>query len=153
MIPFFHASGHNNYVESAHICLQDVINLERQLDDMEFGKFVSSVYFSPKRSDQLYCGLYTNQIIKQVLILGIQSNMVQRGITESVISKWISSSVPQVDIINSLVNYCNADMARSKQHIEPQAPIQINQKYLLILKELFDNNEPFSNILFLWILE
>ena len=41
MIPFFHSSGHHNYAESAHLYLQDMLNLKRDLSPAENAKFVT----------------------------------------------------------------------------------------------------------------
>lgn len=157
MIPFFHASGHNNYAESAHLYLQDLFQLTSELDEQEFASFITNGYFTIRRSDPPCCGLYTDQTIEQFLMKSLKSRkggIIPRGLFQSVISKWIGSFVGLSDIISSLIDYCNVDLSKSEQHVESKkSSIEINKKHLLILCEYFEKNEPFPNFPYVMCLE
>lgn len=150
MIPFFHASGHNNYAESAHIYLQDMLNLKNDLNEKEFANFVTNGFFTVRRTVCPCCGVYTDQTIEHVLMAAFKSRyggVINRGLLKSVISKWVGSYVGLLDIINALMEHCKVDMSKTDQHVQSRlSSIDINKKHLLILCDYFANNEPFPNL-------
>lgn len=68
MIPYFHAAGHLNYAKSAHLYYQDMLTLQEKMDPEEFVKFTTQGYFTIRRSDKFWCGIWSDMTIEQVLM-------------------------------------------------------------------------------------
>lgn len=154
MIPFFHMSGHNYYAESAHIYVQDMEKLD--LDPAEFAKFVTEGYFTIRRSDKFWSGIPPDQTIEQVVMNDIKAvkGFIRRGVTDSVISKWIASSSILLEVIKALLKYCDLDIASSDQHVDARpARIEKDKKDLLILSEYLVEHDPFSTLPYLIALD
>lgn len=66
LIPFFHAAGHLNYAKSAQIYLQQMEDLHLKLPPQEFQKFAQEGYFTIRRSDKFWAGIWTDMTIEQV---------------------------------------------------------------------------------------
>ena len=71
MLPYFAASGHNNYTKSIHLHLKDMISLQVS-NSYVFSKFVSGQFFV-RRSDLFWAGLPSDLIIEQVLMKSLNS--------------------------------------------------------------------------------
>ena len=72
MLPYFAASGHNNYAKSAHVYIQDMMKLEQLNPDM-FCQLNSGL-FVIRRSDRLWAGLPSDLVIEPVLMRSLQTN-------------------------------------------------------------------------------
>ena len=72
MLPYFAACGHNNYAKSAHVYIQDMIELEQLNPDM-FCQLNSGL-FVIHRSDWLWAGLPSDLVIEQVLMRSLKTN-------------------------------------------------------------------------------
>ena len=62
MLPYFAACGHNNYAKSAHVYIQDMIELEKINPDMF--RQLNSGLFVIRRSDRLWAGLPSDLVIE-----------------------------------------------------------------------------------------
>ena len=71
MLPYFAASGHNFYVKSVQIHLQDMLELKETSPDV-YNKF-SSGLFVIRRSDRFWAGLPSDLVIEQALMRTIKS--------------------------------------------------------------------------------
>lgn len=60
MLPYFYASGHLPYAKSAHLYLQDMLQLEEVIDPSVYRRFTEG-FFTVRRSDKLSCGTSTEQ--------------------------------------------------------------------------------------------
>lgn len=92
MLPYFHASGHFHYAKSAHLYLQDMLQLKNLIDDPEVFERFTSGFFTIRRSDKLSCGTSTDMVIEQSMMKSMKTDGgVARGRStqESAISKWI----------------------------------------------------------------
>lgn len=91
MIPYFHASVHFPYAKASHIYLQDMYKLESKMGTEEFKKFTSEGYFTIKRTDKFWSGVWSDMTIEQTLMRLMKSSgglTHGRGISDSVIMKW-----------------------------------------------------------------
>ncbi|GBM57016.1 hypothetical protein AVEN_146043-1 [Araneus ventricosus] len=91
IFPYFHASGHFPYAASAHLHLQDMLQLENLIDPSVFKRFIQG-FFTVRRSAKFSCGTSTDMIIKQSLMKSMRTDGgISRGRStqESVISKWV----------------------------------------------------------------
>lgn len=64
MLPYFHASGHFLYAKSAHLFLQDKLQLQKLIDPEVYEKFTEG-FFTVRRSDKFSCGTSTDMVIEQ----------------------------------------------------------------------------------------
>ena len=74
MLPILHAAGHLNYAKSAQVYLQQMHNLEAIMKPMEFQKFTSEGYFTIRRSDKFWSGIWTYMTIEEVLMHSIKTS-------------------------------------------------------------------------------
>lgn len=91
MLPFFHASGHYLYAKSAHLYLQDMLKLQKNMDQQAFKKFTDG-FFTIRRNNKFNCGTWSDMVIEQSLMKSMKTEGgVSRGRStqESVLSKWI----------------------------------------------------------------
>ena len=89
MVPYFHASGHFPYAKSAHLYLQDMLQLEKLMNQSVYQRFIEG-FFTVRRSDKLNCGISTDMVIEQSMMKSMKTygSIYQgRSTKESVISK------------------------------------------------------------------
>ena len=71
MLPYFAASGHNFYAQSAYIYLQPICKFEQTNPDV-YKAFVRGHHAS-RRSDRFWAGLSTDLEIEQVLMRSVKT--------------------------------------------------------------------------------
>lgn len=74
MIPFFHSSGHFQYAKAAHLYLQDMYVLKKNMRPGEFKKFCDEGYFTIKRSSKFWCGTWSDMTIEQTLMRSMKTS-------------------------------------------------------------------------------
>lgn len=52
MLPYFHATGHNNYTKFDHIYLQDMYKIEEKMNVFEHQKFTEEEFFTVRCGEQ-----------------------------------------------------------------------------------------------------
>lgn len=72
MIPYFALAGHNNYLKSTYLYLQNMIKLEDGKPDV-YEKFLSG-YHVISRSDTFWGGLSCDLVIEQDLMRAMKSS-------------------------------------------------------------------------------
>jgi hypothetical protein len=91
MLPFFHATGHFFYAKCAHLYLQDMLELGNKMDYSEYQLFTTKEFFTVRRSEKFWSGVWTNMTIEQVLVCSMKSygGLTRgRGITDTVLTRW-----------------------------------------------------------------
>jgi hypothetical protein len=78
MRPYLAASGHNLHVKSAHVYLQDMLELEQTHPNLD-AAFKSELHVV-RRSDRFWSGLSTDLVIEQNLMLLIIEQALVRSI-------------------------------------------------------------------------
>lgn len=149
MIPFFHAAGHFNYAKSARLYVQDMNDLKEKMDPFEYEKFTEKGYFTSRRTDTFFGGIFSDQTIEQTLMraMSVEGGPFKRGATESVVFKWIRGVLYTKDIIESLENFCNIQFSKSYQHVDStDSRIQRDKKDVLALKTFLVDHYPFEDI-------
>ncbi|GBO19012.1 hypothetical protein AVEN_133627-1 [Araneus ventricosus] len=63
IIPYFHVSGHFPYAKSAHLYLQDMLQLENLIDPSVFRRFIQGI-FTVRCFAKFSCGTSTDMIIE-----------------------------------------------------------------------------------------
>lgn len=147
MIPYFHASGHNNYAKSAHLYLQDMLELRNDMGDEAFENFVQDSLFTIRRSEKFWSGVWSDMTIEQVLMRSIhtQGGLTHgRNPTESVCTKFLLTMIVLVDVCNEMEDFCNVCYHTSEQHVDSsESRIARDVKDLEKLLEFFELYNPF----------
>ncbi|KAF2904041.1 hypothetical protein ILUMI_02138 [Ignelater luminosus] len=88
--------------------LQDMQELPTKMDPAEFKKFTGG-YFTARRSDVFFSGIFTDQTIEQTLLksMSVEGGPFKRGVTEGVVYKWIKGVIFSKDIIEGIEEFCN----------------------------------------------
>lgn len=121
MIPFFHASGHKNYVKSGHLYLQDLKKLKLEMSSVEYALFADQGYFTVRRSDRCWSGVWTDMIVEQVIMRTLK---IDGGVTgvgrmkDTVLSKFVRNMVVLTEVCNGMESFCNVNFTTSEQHVD-----------------------------------
>lgn len=121
MLPFFHAAGHFFYAKCAHLYLQDMLELERKMDPLDYERFTKKGFFTIRRTKKFCSGIWSDMTIEQVLMKSMKSygGLTRgRGMTESVLSRWTLGMVYLQNICNEVETYCNVNTATTEQHVD-----------------------------------
>jgi hypothetical protein len=73
MLPYFHASGHFPHAKSAHLYLQDMLQLQNCMNPSFYQKFTEG-FFTVSRSDKLNCGTSTDMVIEQSMMKAMKTD-------------------------------------------------------------------------------
>ena len=120
MLPTFHAAGHLPYAKSAQLYLQEMERLEELLPADDFEKYITQGYFTIRRTNKFWSGIWTDMTIEQVLMkmMKVQGGLTRgRGITDSTLAYFIGALPPCIPIMEALENLTGTDSASSEQHI------------------------------------
>ena len=121
MLPFFHASGHLNYARSAHVYLQEMLKLDKEMNPEDMDKFVNKGFFTVRRSNKFWSGIWTDLTIEQVLMRDIKTTgglTEGRGISASTIAKWVHSMPATSRIVGAVEAFSGVKGVTSEQHVE-----------------------------------
>ena len=103
MLPYFAASGHNNYTKSVYVYLQQLETLEVDFPEIH-SKFMAGNHCI-RRSDRFWGGLFSDLIIEQCLMRSLKSRGgLGRGrcVTELQRNIWLMSAPVVAQITDSL---------------------------------------------------
>ncbi|CAH2218497.1 jg2186 [Pararge aegeria aegeria] len=147
MLPFFHASGHYLYAKSCQLYLQDMYELEEKMDPLEYENFTTKGYFTIRRSDKFWSGIWSDMSIEQVLMRSMKTSgglTHGRGITDSVLAKWVLTMPFLIDVSNSMQSFCNVAFITSEQHVDARpSRIQEDNRALDLMLQFFTSYDPF----------
>ena len=121
MLPYFHASAHLAYAKCAHLYLQQMSTLEDKMLPNEFEAFTSKGYFTVRRTDKMWPGVWTDMTIEQVLMRAMKTSgglTRGRGMTESVVSRWVLGMPGCTEITQHFEAFCGVIFTTSEQHVE-----------------------------------
>lgn len=151
MIPFFHVSGYFNYAKSAHIDIQQMKNLKNLMDPEEYKKYVDG-FWTARRTNKFFSGIFTDQTIEQTLmrLLSVDGGLFKRGTTEAVALKWRKGVVFTKDIIEGIEKFCGVTLEKnfeSSQHIDASdTRVNKDRSDLSKLVKFFQEHNPFPDI-------
>lgn len=149
MLPFFHAAGHFNYSKSARLYLQDMKQLESKIDPVEYKRFTEDGYFTSRRSNTYWAGIFSDQTIEQTLMraMSVEGGPFKRGSSESVVIKWIKGILYTKDIIEGLEHFCDLQFNKSHQHVDSRdARINRDKQDAIVLQQFLTKHNPFEDI-------
>lgn len=121
MIPFFHAAGHLFYAKCAHLYLQDMCNLQKTLDPKEYVLFTTKGYFTIRRSEKFWSGIWSDMTIEQTMMKNMKSigGLTHgRGMSESVLMRWTLGMVALQNICEEVEKFTYTSSSTSEQHID-----------------------------------
>lgn len=148
MLPYFHSTGHLNYAKSAHVYLQDSFQLLSALSPSEYEKFITKGYFTIRRSDKFWSGIWSDMTIEQILMRSMKSSgglTGGRGISPSTIATWIKSMPACSRIVEAVEAFAGVETNTSDQHVElREASQKRNAKDIKIFVEWLCEHNPFS---------
>ena len=121
MIPYLHGTGHLHYAKSSQVYLQQMIKLERDMTPEEFNKFATKGFFTIRRSDKFWSGIWTDMTIEQVVMRAIKTNgglTRGRGIAPSVLAKWVHAMPATSKVIRAVESFTGIKTVTSEQHTD-----------------------------------
>ncbi len=127
MMPHFHAAGHFAYAKYAHLYLQEMSELEDKMATDEFRQFTSG-YFTVRRSERVWAGVWTDMTIEQVLMKAMKTSggLVRgRGMTDSVLSRWVLGMPGCYELGHRFEEFCGTDITSSEQHVDHRKSRQL----------------------------
>ena len=117
MLPFFAAAGHNLYMKSGYIYLQQMTELQETNPEV-YQHFTMGNHVI-RRTEKFWAGLSTNLVIEQVLMRSIKSvgGMTRgRGMSESQRAQWLLSMPACAEINNAMQEFTDQIVESNEQH-------------------------------------
>ena len=144
-LPYFPASGHNNYAMSVHIFLQDMLDL-KDTNPRAYNLF-NSGYFFVRRSDRFWAAIPSDLVIEQVLMASLKdtkSGLTHgRGLEEIQRLNWLYSRPAFAHIKLELDQLYNND----NQHINKELTnirIKEDNKAIHKIHDYIKEHNPFK---------
>ena len=109
MLPYLASCGHSHYTKSAHIYIQDMVDLEWQNPNV-YEHFLSG-HFVIRRTDRFWAGLSTDLVIEQVLMRTLKTTgglTHGRGMEEAQRTRWLLSMPACAELNESMQNLTGA---------------------------------------------
>lgn len=119
MLPYFAAAGHNLYLKSAYVYLQQMHKLEKTNKDV-YDCFKAGLHIV-RRTDRLWGGLSTDLMIEQVLMRSVKTSgglTRGKGMTETQRTQWPLSLPSCAEISKAIQDFCGTTYHTSNQHKE-----------------------------------
>ena len=134
-----------NYAKSSRLHLENMLNLKNS-HTWVYEQFTEERLNIVRRNENLWAWLWTDLIIKQVMMRSIKSSSRLtrgRGITESTRQLWIGSMHRCAEIHNAIGELTGACPNTSEQHVGLScSQIMRDNNDFQTLKNLFDKDEP-----------
>lgn len=122
MLPVYHAAGHSNYVRAIQIYLQQMSKLQDIMDPEEYRLFTEQGHFTIRRTEKAWAGIWTDMTIEQMLMrtihTGAQGLSHGRGMTSSVMTRFLEGMPYAIEIMNQLEEYVSIKWESSDQHVD-----------------------------------
>ncbi|KAL7289552.1 hypothetical protein TKK_0016524 [Trichogramma kaykai] len=147
MLPVFHAAGHFAYAKSAQMYLQDMDELSYQMDDEEYYKLTKEGFFTIRRTDKAWSGVWSDMVIEQTLNRFFGTDLKHgRGVTEGVVARYLLAMPAAFNIMNSLEEYCGLESYSSEQHVDlTNQRMNKDEKHIDMLLYWLDKHDPFTS--------
>ena len=146
MLPFFAASGHNNYLKSSYIYLQQMNELP--LSNPEVYHNFKKGLFVVRRSERLWGGIPTDQIIEQCLMRNLKTSgglTHGSGFSETQRNIWTLSMPICVSVHQSMQELTNTARKSGEQNQE-MGPSRVSRdwKDTKTVAVFFKDRDPYS---------
>ena len=120
MLNLFAATGHLHYAKSARMYLQQMLDLPFKYRNLH-RQFVEHGYFTKRRSDRLWAGLWSDLVIEQVMMRSVKGRgglTRRRGFSESTRLQWVLTAHECAVIHETMTSITSLHLISSKQHTE-----------------------------------
>ena len=114
----------------------------------EFDKFTKKGYFTIRRTDKFYSGIFSDQTIEQMLMrqIKIKGGLINRGLSEHNMGKWIGCLIALVDISSALCEFVGLDFGSSEQHKDARkSKTSDDVKVMNVIFDFLQKNYPFPS--------
>ena len=152
MLPHLHAAGHLLYAKSAHLYVQQMSELSAKMTSDEYNMFTTRGFFTIRRTDKFWCGVWSDMTIEQVLMRAIKTSgglTRGRGISDSTLAQWVLALPLCVPLHNALETFAGINPGTSEQHKEHQELLPSRQsrdnRDLNLFLEWLEAHPPFEN--------
>ncbi|KAJ8043143.1 hypothetical protein HOLleu_10106 [Holothuria leucospilota] len=146
MLPFFAAAGHNLYLKSAYIYLQQMLQLKDDHPDVHTA--FQNGHHVIRRSNRFWAGLPSDLVIEQALMRSVKTTgglTRGRGMTAAERARWILSMPACAGINSAVQELCGIDYQTSSQHKESsEARKERDHKDVFTLISFLENRYPFA---------
>ena len=146
MLPYFAASGHNLYLKSGYVYLQEMACLSEKCPNV-YEAFCNGNHVV-RRSDRFWGGLSSDLVIEQVLMRSVKSvgGLTRgRGMTEIQRAQWLLSMPACVEINNAMQEFTVYRIETSDQHKESkEARIERDINDRKSFEEFLRERDPFT---------
>ena len=119
MLPFFAATGHNNYTKSTYLYMQIMKCLKYDFPEV-YQQFINGKHCI-RRSDRFWAGIFSDQIIEQCLMKNAQCRggiTRGRGVGEFQRVMWLLSAPVRAEINETIQRLTGTSYETSEQHKE-----------------------------------
>ena len=144
-LPYFPASGHNNYAKSVHIFIQDMLSL-KDSNPKAYTLFNDGFFFV-RRSDKYWAGLPSDLIIEQVLMASLKdyrSGLTHgRGLDEVQRLKWLFSR-PAFAHLNFELDQLYGQTSQTVVKEQTNSRIKEDTEAILKILEYIEQHNPFN---------
>ncbi len=149
MTPFFHACGHFQYAKCAHLYVQDMLQLKNSHPQV-YKEFAEKGFFSINRTGTPWAGVWSDMVIEQTLMRSMKSSgglTRGRGITDSVLTRWICGSPGSTAICTSLEEFAGVVFVGGEQHVDFRlSRQQRDSRDRAKIREWFNDHAPFPKL-------
>lgn len=119
MLPLFHSTGHFAYAKCGQMYLQDAEELEMKMTDHEYHLYAEQGYFTIRRTDKPWSGVWSDMTIETTLNRFFGTDLRHgRGVTPSVVARYLGAMPSAFTIMESLEEYCGITTKSSEQHVD-----------------------------------
>lgn len=147
MLPFFNASGHNLYAKCAQLYVQQMRDLPSRLSKEHYRNFCDQSFFTVRRTNQFWSGVWTDMCIEQYLMRSIKvvgGLSLGRGVSDDILLKWILCTPVCSEIIDSIETFTGTNTSFRERHVDLRDSRQSRdsvdrQKFI----EWFQQHNPF----------
>ena len=147
MLPYFAAAGHNLYLKSSYLYLQQMTELKKT--NPEVYKHFSSGNHVIRRTDKFWAGLSTDLVIEQVLMRSVKTvgGMTRgRGMSESQRAQWLLSMPACAEINNAMQEFTEQIDDSQEQHKDMfEARIKRDSKDRNTFLDYLNDRNPFAD--------
>lgn len=108
------------YAKSCQLYLQDMINLENIMDPLEYDAFTPQGYFTIRKSDKFWSGIWSDMAIEQTLMRSMKSldGLTHgRGIYDCVLNLWTLGMVYLHNVCNEIENFTSGLSSTTEQRV------------------------------------
>ena len=148
MLPYFAAAGHNLYLKSSYVYLQQMSSLQQTHPEV-YNAFLEGNHVV-RRSERFWGGLSTDLTIEQTLMRSLKSvgGMTRgRGMTEAQRAQWILSMPACADMNSAMQELTTKKYQTSEQHKDStKARIERDIKDRCTFFEFLTERNPFEAV-------